>query len=705
MVSYEGWFLDTYILNNEAIVWIKTDNGKLIRLRDDFINSFYVETIDQSSLDKLMRSLADIPAIQNLICTDKFVSLKSSEKKRLLKIELKDSSIYKNLVKYLEGNKEVRSLYNTDLKFVQKYLFEKIKIEPTSKVVVDCKGDKLINISKVDDSNEIIPPPFSILFVDVKYRKFKEEKVLESLEIFDGSHLTLKGNEKDILEEFNFLIKIKDPDLIYFNKVSSSFPALISSARKNFEVLNLERFNDKWILSQGSCGGRIILGNIFYGFSANKFGIAGLIERTRFAFVPVGLATRWLSNKSIDSRNCFELIQRGYVIPKEEYYEPVRNLLELAQRDRGGITFSPEFNKIHENVAEIDFDSEYPSIILKNKLSYESVSYSDSFKLMPEVIRPWLERRLFLKNLVKNLKGEEKLYCEERTNALKLILVTFYGISGCCWNRFGNVITFEEINRVSREIMRKAKEIIEANGFKLVYGDVDSLFVTKKNSSLEDYCEIVDKIKSLTGFSASLKRHFKFLVFLRTKYGFISALKRYFGITYEGDVEARGIEFRRKDFPSFIKEFQIKLIKEILSFDRIDEIYKIGIFRGLELLKQTLNKIRNRQIPLEELIVTKRLGKDIASYKANVVQKLAAFQLIRNNYEIRTGEQIQLIYKDGKNFNKACAYELSNEYYSSEIYSKLLYSSAETIYRGIGIDLKQLLRSYDIKNNLLEWFN
>ncbi|MFP3190400.1 MAG: DNA polymerase domain-containing protein, partial [Thermoproteota archaeon] len=700
-------FLDVYIQDSSAIVWIKTADEKLIRLEDSFINSFYIEPTEEACINKLIGLLESLPSVYKLSVVDKIVSLENKITKKLLRIELADSAIYNHLIKSLKNHEYVKNLYNIDLKPVQKYLFEKLKVEPTSKVIVYCKGDKLISINKIDDYHDIYPPPFRMLFFDIKYSKVNKHRTVKSIYLIEDEKIEeLKGTEEEIARSFYSAVKYLDPDLLYSYGGEKSLLALKELVKNRFDLYFGRSKDRHQIFNQGSCAGRIFLGNVFYGFNANKFGLAGLVERTRFAFAPLGLATRWLSNKSIDSRNCFELIQRGYVIPKEEYFEPVRNLANLFQRDRGGITFTPEVGKIHENIAAIDFDSQYPNIILRNNLSYEGIDCINSFRLMPNVIKNWLERRLYLKKLLKGLKGEEKLYCQERINSLKLILVTFYGISGCCWNRFGNVLTFEEINRVSREVMYKAKDIVERKGFKIIYGDVDSLFISKKDASVEDYEEVIEDIKLETGLPVSLDKHFKFLVFLRTKSNQISALKRYFGVTYDGEVEARGIELRRNDFPLFVRDFQNKLIREIFSFNTVEEIYKYGVFKGLELLKQSLREICNRRVPIKEIIVSKRLRKNIKDYRVNVAHKIAALQLIiLKNYEINKGDEVFFIYKSKEGINKASAYELSNNNYSIEIYSKMLYSAAETVYKSIGINLKQLLEKSNTNSNLLDWIS
>jgi DNA polymerase elongation subunit (family B) len=68
-------------------------------------------------------------------------------------------------------------------------------------------------------------------------------------------------------------------------------------------------------------------------------------------------------------------MKRGYVIPRNRgYYEYVRTLKEIIVSDRGGMIISPKIGVVHENVAELDFASQYPNLIVRDNLSYETVT-------------------------------------------------------------------------------------------------------------------------------------------------------------------------------------------------------------------------------------------------------------------------------------------------------------------------------------------
>jgi DNA polymerase elongation subunit (family B) len=249
--------------------------------------------------------------------------------------------------------------------------------------------------------------------------------------------------------------------------------------------LNLKRRVSSWIKgricleSSDGGGGRI---NVTQQPALDSFGFAGLIERSRFGFLPLGMAARYSINRLIDSRNCYELIQRGFVISKKNYasnnnnsHERIRTLEDLVSRDKGGMIISPQIG-LHENVIALDYDSEYANLIVNHNLSYETVTLqqekgvvvtqqsNDNKKgLLPTVVEKFLKRRLYFKRLLRELPKEsmESLWCEQRVNSLKNILVCLYGTTGSIWNRYGNVLVFEEINKISREILIKTKDIVQ----------------------------------------------------------------------------------------------------------------------------------------------------------------------------------------------------------------------------------------------------
>jgi DNA polymerase elongation subunit (family B) len=138
------------------------------------------------------------------------------------------------------------------------------------------------------------------------------------------------------------------------------------------------------------------------------------------------------------------------------------------------------------------------------------------------------------------------------------------------------VLAFEEINRLSREVLIKTKDIVQELGYELVYADTDSVFI-KKTDSARDYNEVIDTLSKETGLSISVDYHYKFLVLLPLEADEkIEVLKHYFGITFDNELVVRGIEIRRHDVPPFIKRFQTQLLYTLFDCKDSSEILTKG---------------------------------------------------------------------------------------------------------------------------------
>ncbi len=203
--------------------------------------------------------------------------------------------------------------------------------------------------------------------------------------------------------------------------------------------------------------GRVIIGSSS-SFNDSELSSIELVERSRFSFLPLGLVSQFGISRLIDSRNCYELFQRGFVIPHKKnaaIHEQIRTVENIVENDKGGMIISPQIG-LHENVVVLDYESEYANLIVNHNLSYETVSSSTSATptqrkadskepekaLLPSVVELVLRRRTYFKELLKKIPKEnigEAFCCEQRIEALKKILVCLYGTTGSIWNRFGNV--------------------------------------------------------------------------------------------------------------------------------------------------------------------------------------------------------------------------------------------------------------------------
>ena len=70
-------------------------------------------------------------------------------------------------MKKLRMDSRVRSLYNTELSATQYFIYNQLKIALTSKVRIEYKEEELLSVTKLDDSEEIAPPPFKMMHIGI----------------------------------------------------------------------------------------------------------------------------------------------------------------------------------------------------------------------------------------------------------------------------------------------------------------------------------------------------------------------------------------------------------------------------------------------------------------------------------------------------------------------------------------------------------
>ena len=109
-------------------------------------------------------------------------------------------------------------------------------------------------------------------------------------------------------------------------------------------------------------------------FIADKCDLSGLWELARVTKLPAQYAARTTTGTGISYMQ-MELAWRDGVLIPEQKAEPEdpKSPDELLAADRGGLVFPPKIG-FHANVAELDFVSEYPSIMAHLNISPETIN-------------------------------------------------------------------------------------------------------------------------------------------------------------------------------------------------------------------------------------------------------------------------------------------------------------------------------------------
>lgn len=688
------------VTNNldEADVWFKNVNGRVQRIAVPYHPDFYVEPED-IGLDELCTALSSHPNIVKLTLERKRPSLSSFERAEVIRVHVDEIANYKRVLNDI--SKLSCKTYNSDLVHGQRVLFN---LNAPCLILVEYDGE--VGFKLVEESLNLEPP----MLRPLSFRVYASTSGVEPspkvdpivrIAAYGGEDLVFEGDEHEILEELSNFTRIFDPDLIVTPKLKFTLKYLRIRASLNDLKLNFGRTSNFEFKGSLAFNGRVLIDLADY----EHWGLAGLAELCHYSMLPPDLAARWPIGRLVDSRQCYEAFKRDVLLPIARSHSILfRSLALLHRADRGGLTFNPQPG-IYENVCQLDFDSQYPHIIVRYNVSYETVMglgeiINDRKGFLAEVAEPWLKRRLHLKHLARTLpkNNPHRIYADERQKALKAMLVVIYGYSGCVWNRFSNVKCFEEINEISRRVLVKAVRLAEERGFKVIYADVDSLFIHKLHAGLEEYEELCKAIAEETRLPISIENWFKFLVLLPQRANTnMGATKRYYGRLMSGELHFKGIEARRRDHPEYIREIQVEMMDKLLRGDSLSDV-KMNVVEVLGVLNRAIKELYDRRVPIEKLAIYNVIRRNPIEYTSKFPHVSAALQLQNIGLKINKGKLIGYIYTNSKNSNPLlkvqCMELLDGRSYDEEKYVEMLLEAAETILSPLKLrkgDLKVLI--------------
>lgn len=340
------------------------------------------------------------------------------------------------------------------------------------------------------------------------------------------------------------------------------------------------------------------------------------------------------------------LHRNGFVAPALEQLQP-------GQLSPGGYVMR-SVPGIHDNVIVLDFKSLYPSIIrtfhvdplgLVKGLNeadaipgFDEGRFSRHSYLLPELIENlWAARD--------EAKAENNAVLSQ---AIKIIMNSFYGILGTQGCRFFDSRLVSSITKRGHEIIIQSKDFLEENDYQVIYGDTDSVFVLLGEMDTTKVADIghgiaselnkwwQDKIDSEYQLPSYLEMEFEthFVKFLMptVRGSEAGSKKRYAGLLPNGKVLFKGLETVRSDWSPLAREFQQVLYKRVFLGEPVESY-----------IKQTVAAIED---PDKEslLVLRKRLRRKLADYVKNVPPHV---QAARKAEQIRKEKNLPSLYDSG----------------------------------------------------------
>lgn len=336
------------------------------------------------------------------------------------------------------------------------------------------------------------------------------------------------------------------------------------------------------------------------------------------------------------------LHERGYVAPN------VLDIEGLGSAD-GGYVLEPVVG-LHDDVVVFDFKSLYPTVIstfkidpfsrLKRKMNPKEtpvgLSFSSTEYFLPTLIDDLLEKRAHAK----------KIKDPNLSQSIKILMNSFYGVMGSFGCRFYHPELPQAITGTGQWILKTTIQWIESQGFKVLYGDTDSIFVQILNFDQVDLLDFVKRINTYlektieekfqheSKLEIQFDKKFKKLFLSPVRGGGSGAKKKYAGLQVRENGETEllitGMEFVRSDWSKVARKFQYDLLNRFLSGEDLDQY-----------IKEFVQDLRAGKFQ-HELGMKKRLSRDADDYQKMTPPHVHAARLLEKERGVKV-HQVEFV--------------------------------------------------------------
>lgn len=369
---------------------------------------------------------------------------------------------------------------------------------------------------------------------------------------------------------------------------------------------------------------------------------------------------------------------------------------------------------LYDSVLVLDFKSLYPSIIRsflidpmglieglqldigkednQAVLGFRGGQFHRSHHFLPEMIEHlWAARDVAKKN-------NEKAFSQ----AIKIIMNSFYGVLGSSGCRFFDTRLASSITMRGHEIMKQTKLLIEEKGYQVIYGDTDSTFVSLNGEySQQQADEIGNELVAYINawWTKHLREEYNLNSILELEYEthyrkFLmptirgqetGSKKRYAGLIGEGKDERiifKGLESARTDWTPLAQEFQQTLYSMVFKGQNPSDYVRTFV-------EQTKAGEHDGK-----LIYQKRLRRKLHEYQKNVPPQVRAARMA-DEINTQLGRPLQYQNKGRIEYVITLGGPEPKEYQQNPIdyqhyIDKQLKPVAEAILPFIGIDFTSL---------------
>ena len=397
------------------------------------------------------------------------------------------------------------------------------------------------------------------------------------------------------------------------------------------------------------------------------------------------------------------LLKQAYnfkeIAPNKPHHDEIRQ--RRMQTYKGGFVYEPKPG-LYSDIVVFDYRSLYPTIISSHNIGPETINCDccrEKAKVAPTenkkeiywfctkkkgfiplMIEDLIKRRMRIKEIIKERKPSPLL--DAREHSLKLLANSFYGYLGFFGARWYSIECARATTAWGRFYIHNVINKAEGAGFKVLYSDTDSVFLTLDGKTKEAADKFAEKINlELPGLmELGYEGFYTRGIFVSAKAGEFGAKKKYALLTEEGALKIRGFETVRRNWSFIAKEVQEQVLNIILKENKPE--------KALDYVKQIVKGLKNKKIPLEKVIIHTQLQKETQDYAAIGPHVAIAKKLKERGIEVGPGFMIKYVVTKGEKKIRDKAKlpeEVKQEDYDADYYiENQVIPSVEKIFAVLG---------------------
>lgn len=244
---------------------------------------------------------------------------------------------------------------------------------------------------------------------------------------------------------------------------------------------------------------------------------------------------------------------------------------------------------------------------------YNGAVFSKQHHLLPDIINTLWQAR----------DQAKKVKDAPLSQAIKIIMNSFYGVLGTPLCRFFDPRLSSSITLRGHDIMRQTRLLIEQQGYRVIYGDTDSVFVwleqaennqqaVEAGQRLAQYLnqwwqqELLAQFGLTSHLELEFETHYQRFFMPTMRGSEAGSKKRYAGLTQDGKLIFKGLEYVRTDWTPLARQVQYDVCWKLFH-DEDPVPYLKTVVQELYAGKKD-----------EQLWYRKRIRRKLADYQKNV---------------------------------------------------------------------------------------